>query len=126
MNASIKIMLIDDEATMRKLCKRQFEAFFSDLQFDFLEFDNGLKALNHIVVVRHLPDVILLDLNMPVMGGEAFVREYLALPMPKIYTDIYIVSSSLQYLNQEIRDAVNGCYEKPLHENHALEIIRAL
>lgn len=126
MNAQISIMLIDDEAAMRKLYKRQFEIFFSDLKFDFLEFDNGLKALNHIAETRHLPDVILLDLSMPVMGGEAFVSEYLALPMPKIYTDIYIVSSSLQGLSKEIRDAVNGCYEKPLHEKHAIEIIRAL
>ena len=64
----------------------------------FMVFHNGKEALNHLNAIisneAELPDVILLDLNMPVMDGWEFLEEFIKIESDKPIT-IYIVSSSI-------------------------------
>ncbi|MHA7056201.1 response regulator [Aquimarina sp. M1] len=61
-------------------------------------YKNGLDALNNlksiIVTKEQLPDIILLDLNMPVLDGWQFLDEFVKIPCKEKIT-IYIVSSSV-------------------------------
>ena len=64
----------------------------------FLIFRNGEEAiinLNKIIQSgEKIPEVILLDLNMPIMDGWQFLDEFVKIETPKLIT-VYIVSSSI-------------------------------
>ncbi len=67
---------------------------------NLLVFNNGEEAIKYITPVinlnEELPDVILLDLNMPVLDGWGFLDEFIKLK-PKITKNItiYILTSSI-------------------------------
>lgn len=92
----MKIGIIDDEAAFRMIAELQLK----ELQMtDRISFRHGEEAWQHLQLNRHdadaLPDVYLIDLNMPIMDGweflDAFQGLYADLPKP-IRT--YIVTSS--------------------------------
>lgn len=67
---------------------------------------SGKEALDRIVTSHlagmPLPDVILLDLNMPMMGGFEFLEAYKKLPLHNPEkTRIIITSSSLNHQDVE-------------------------
>ncbi len=75
---------------------------------DIIVFENGKEALENLLNLvnskKKLPDVIFLDLNMPIMDGWEFLDNYVELPVdnkPKIY----IVSSYMS--SEEIERAKN-------------------
>ena len=63
-----------------------------------LEFTNGKKALDYIKSlssdIGELPDLILLDINMPVMDGWEFLDEISKLNINK-NIPVYILTSSI-------------------------------
>ena len=62
-------LIVDDSRVVRKVARRILE----DLQFSIEEAADGQLALE--ACLRHMPDVILLDWNMPVKSGIDFLRE---------------------------------------------------
>tara|TARA_R110000764_G_scaffold134090_1_gene222177 strand:+ start:167 stop:553 length:387 start_codon:yes stop_codon:yes gene_type:complete len=70
--------------------------------------EDGKEALDSLTSMvksgEKLPDVIFLDLNMPIMDGWEFLDEFIKLPM-EYKPRVYIVSSSID--NQDIEKA-NG------------------
>lgn len=77
----LRLMLVDDQSLFREALRTLLA-----LQPDFdivAEAENGERALT--LAKAHQPDVILMDLRMPVMGGvEATRRVMAALPMMKV------------------------------------------
>lgn len=67
-------LVVDDSAVIRKVARRIFEG----LQFETAEAEDGEKALHACAFL--MPDVILLDWNMPVMDGFAVLRGLRKLP----------------------------------------------
>lgn len=92
------LMIIDDDDVFVFLTKKTIA------QVNFVEnikvFDNGLDSINYIKENREnpdlLPEVIFLDLSMPIMDGWQFLDEYILLE-PKIEKEIiiYVISSSI-------------------------------
>ena len=67
---SYKILIVDDDAEFRSA----LSMLLGDLGYDIAVTWNGRAALDHLR--SHAPpDVILLDLEMPVMDGYAFCVE---------------------------------------------------
>ncbi len=64
---SIKVLLVDDSPTVRAVLRRLFKAH-PDLEV-VAEASNGQEAVEAVLQLR--PDVIILDVEMPVMGGLA-------------------------------------------------------
>jgi two-component system chemotaxis response regulator CheY len=60
-------LVVDDSAVIRKVAKRILE----NLNFRASEAENGREALDQCRV--SMPDAVLLDWNMPVMDGIAFL-----------------------------------------------------
>ncbi len=58
-----KILIVDDSIVQRSLVKRSLQ----QCGYQLLEAENGALALE--AAETHKPDLILCDLNMPVMGG---------------------------------------------------------
>ncbi|HEV7439094.1 MAG TPA: response regulator [Methylobacterium sp.] len=61
-------LIVDDSAVIRKVARRILE----NLDLDVSEAEDGAKAMEQCSVA--MPDVILLDWNMPNMDGYAFLR----------------------------------------------------
>jgi two-component system chemotaxis response regulator CheY len=61
-------LIVDDSKVVRKVARRILE----ELHFSIEEAADGKLAME--ACVKHMPDVILLDWNMPVMNGIDFLR----------------------------------------------------
>ena len=66
----LKILLIEDDAIEIMKMKRTLSRF--DQDHDLIEAHNGEEALE-ILAQTIIPDIILLDLNMPKMSGIEFL-----------------------------------------------------
>ncbi|MFZ6052644.1 response regulator [Halocola ammonii] len=90
--------IIDDDPIYVFGAKRVME--LADFCKSYLIFHNGEDALNQLSALiekgdqEALPDLILLDLNMPIMDGWQFLEEFSRIPCCKKIT-IFIVSSSV-------------------------------
>ena len=68
----MRVLIVDDSSVMRKIVARSLQqAGLSIAQV--LEAANGADAL--VVVRREKVDLILCDINMPVMDGLEFVKQ---------------------------------------------------
>ncbi|MBD3318225.1 MAG: response regulator [Chitinivibrionales bacterium] len=67
----MRVMLVDDSSTMRRIEKTQIAAMGIS---EIIEAENGEEALS--MLQDNMPiDVIFLDWNMPVMNGITFLRK---------------------------------------------------
>ncbi len=93
-----KVALVDDDIIYRITTKKLIE--HKQLANEVMFFSDGEEAIDFLRLKQNtptdLPDIILLDINMPVMDGWDFLEEYILLK-PKIGKSImlYIVSSSV-------------------------------
>ncbi|UVO53844.1 response regulator [Sphingomonas sp. SUN039] len=74
-------LVVDDSKVIRKVARHILET----LDFSVEEAGDGQEALD--AVARSVPDVVLLDWNMPVMSGIEFLRalgERNVQPRPKV------------------------------------------
>ena len=74
-------LVVDDSRVIRKVSRRILE----DLGFEVAEAGDGVEAMAWCTAV--MPDVILLDWQMPVMDGLEFIRRLRAEPnggLPKV------------------------------------------
>nr|WP_309756146.1 response regulator [Flavobacterium sp.] len=103
----------------------------TDLVNKIIVFSNGLKAINFLKDEmgnkENIPDVLFLDINMPVMDGWEFLEEYLLIKsmMPKTVV-IYMVSSSVNekdVLKAKSIGALSGYMVKPISSQNIMEVI---
>ncbi|MBI2419991.1 MAG: response regulator [Ignavibacteriales bacterium] len=97
-------------------------------------FFNGKTAIDNLRLIAgekdKLPDLIFLDLNMPVMDGWQFLDEFTALSdlfAKKI--PIYIVSSSIaaeDILRAKSYEVVNEYIVKPVTKEMLINILEKL
>lgn len=63
-----RVLVVEDERTIR----RSIAGYLSDVGYAVDEAENGADALK--CMHEAIPDVVVLDLLMPVMGGRAFLQ----------------------------------------------------
>ena len=66
-------LLIDDSASDRLIAEETYE--YVGLVCDLITVESGRQALHHLKSAIVLPDVILLDINMPGMSGFEVLEE---------------------------------------------------
>lgn len=92
--------IIDDDKIYVNLVRKIIE--IKKLSENLLIFKNGKEALDYFQLIMgnmtedKLPDIIFLDLNMPVMDGWEFLSEFIKIKnnFEKKIT-LYVVSSSI-------------------------------
>lgn len=83
------------------------------------QFSMGKEAINYLKantdIAENIPDIILLDLNMPMMNGFEFLEEYANLSeQVKTKCKIYVLSSSFD--PDDIKRASENPYVKSFVE----------
>lgn len=116
-----KILLVDDVHLILELEK----AFLKGLPVDILVAHNGAEALD--VAKREMPDLIYLDLNMPVMDGPTCCRALKADPATMGIPVVMVTTAGRE--EDEFLCRSSGCDDylsKPINNKTFLEKGRKL
>ncbi|MCG2418831.1 response regulator [Aequorivita sp. F47161] len=132
MNNIQNICIIDDDSIYQYAVTATIKAY--KLADQVLVFSDGEEALDfirdNIDSSENLPDVILLDLNMPVMDGFQFMDEY-KLIKPKVgkKISVYMVSSSVDPQDVEKAKQISEISDyiiKPIKPKELASILSAI
>jgi len=77
---SLRVLIVDDSSVMRKIVERALRQAGLNVS-EVLEASNGAEALAE--VQKGALDIILSDINMPVMDGLEFLKHLAALDSAK-------------------------------------------
>ena len=69
-----RCLIVDDSRVIRRVAAK----IIQDLGFEVEESENGKKALE--ACRTRMPDLALIDMDMPVMDGRTYLRELRRLP----------------------------------------------
>lgn len=80
-----------------------------------LAFENPVTALEHLTQTKQIPQLILLDNNLPFIGGFEFIDEFRKLEIAKHSIDIFILSAFIRQEDiEKAQKRCSGAIEKPL------------
>lgn len=123
------ILLVDDDDVTNFLSREMLRLFMDSPKIDIAV--NGQEAVDYLLERSgepdRLPNLILLDINMPVMDGWDFLAEFDKIRQPGFEKiNIVMFTSSVYY--EDIDRArtyasVRNIYSKPLDEQKIREII---
>ena len=101
-------LLVDDSRVIRKVARRILE----DLDFEVAEASDGLEALAWCRAA--MPDVILLDWNMPVMNGIEFLRHLRQEPGGTVPTVVFCtVENDVDRIREALEAGASEYIMKP-------------
>ncbi len=119
-----KILLVDDDVAMTYLNKLMLKENAVNCQMD--ECLNGSEALSYIKNTQTQPDIILMDINMPVMDGLQFLEEFNHRESPEQPPWVFMLSSSdreMEQCKKMCYPFVKGYFQKPLTESHIQQML---
>ena len=132
MNKVKTLGIVDDDTIYTFLVKKTIEQ--TNLVNTIKVFENGLDAIEFLKKNADnydaLPEIILLDLSMPVMDGWEFLEEYILLS-PKLdrKITIYIISSSISPFDIAKAKSISFVTDfiiKPVSKEKFIEIFKKL
>jgi two-component system response regulator len=133
MSEKINVLLVDDDADDHLFFKEAIKKI-KNIEVDVTSVFNGSQVLEFLFrtgpyshVTDPLPDVIILDVNMPVISGESVLRSLKSIPE---FNDIpvYMLTTSR---NEElfkkcmVLGAAN-CFTKPILLDQLTSIIQKI
>ena len=105
---------------------------YSGICESFLIFKNGKEAYDHLSIIikenKSLPDIILLDINMPIMGGLEFLSNYETQGFLG-KTKIAMYTSSIREADKKIAFKYKDVFEfinKPLTHEKLIDLINKI
>jgi len=114
---TMNILVVDDE----ELARQRIESLLKDnSEYNICaEAENGAEAL--MMVERHQPDLILLDISMPVMDGLEVAKHLSSMPNPPavIFTTAYG-----EYALEAFSTKATGYLMKPIRQEQLLKSLQ--
>ncbi|MGA8310680.1 MAG: response regulator [Terriglobales bacterium] len=122
---SIRALIVDDSSVMRKIVERSLRQAGIDLKQVF-EAANGAEALT--VVQDNVVDLILCDINMPVMDGLEFVKQLSSVGNAKDVPVVMITTEGSEaHVVQALSCGARGYIRKPFTaeqvKDHVLPVL---
>lgn len=116
----MRILLVDDDRIFLMICEKliRLTQFSQDVDVCM----NGQEAIDYLLDKSDkgsdLPDVILLDINMPILNGWDFLDEFVHWSTSKdISIPVIIISSTVHSVDTQRAmeyNCIKGFYTKPL------------
>jgi two-component system cell cycle response regulator DivK len=116
---SRRILIVEDQADNRQIIRDMLGA----TDYEITEAENGEQAL--MAIAKERPDLILMDIQLPIMDGYEATRRIKADPTTKSIPIIAVTSYALSGDEQKARAA--GCDDfvpKPYSPRQLLAKIR--
>lgn len=119
MKNSKKILLIDDEVDLQQLVK----IALNSKGYVVETANNGLEGLNKLESVK--PDLIILDMNMPKLGGLGFFQKICnGKDFPPYPVLVLTARTNLEQLLTQMN--VDGFMSKPFEIDELLDKVTAI
>lgn len=101
-------LIVDDSRVVRKVAQR----IVSELGFACVEAEDGQKAVDACAAA--MPDIILLDWNMPIMNGIEFLEKLRQMPgglAPKVI--FCTTENDISYIQRALQTGADEYIMKP-------------
>jgi CheY-like chemotaxis protein len=109
----MRVLVVDDEPAIRYTV----EDALSEVGYQVATAEHGAQALDEVSRAR--PDVILLDLMMPVMDGWTFLRHIRDIP-------VVLMSATYNLKSAQPLEPVKGILTKPFDLDDLLALVASL
>jgi two-component system chemotaxis response regulator CheY len=114
-----KVLTVDDSASVRQMVRLTL----TGAGYDVSEAGNGAEGLS--VAKAGAVDMVVTDLNMPVMNGLALIRELRKLPAYRGVPILFLTTESDAGLKQEAKAAgATGWITKPFQQEQLVSVVR--
>jgi two-component system, chemotaxis family, chemotaxis protein CheY len=108
---SIRALIVDDSSVMRKIVERSLRQAGIDLS-EVFQAANGAEALS--TLKENPVDLILCDINMPVMDGIEFIKQLPSIESAKNVPVVMITTEgSESHVVQALSSGARGYIRKP-------------
>lgn len=120
MNQQLKVLIVDDEAELRRSVGSILRTSLPSIEFYVEEANNGLEAIEK--VKNHPWDLVLMDVKMPEMDGlEALVK--IKEHDPRTFVVIMTAHSNLNDAVLAIKEGAYDYLEKPVKSDRLIQIV---
>jgi DNA-binding NarL/FixJ family response regulator len=117
----MRFLLADDHEVVRKGVCLILTSHFQGSEC--IEASNGQDAIDKTLL--HVPDVVILDVNMPVLGGFAAAKEIQRL-LPQIPVLFFTMHNGNQFVVEARKAGVQGYVTKDRAGDDLIQAVEAL
>jgi CheY-like chemotaxis protein len=110
-----RVLVVDDDPGICEFV----EALLTDEGYEVVSAPHGAAALG--LLSRYQPDIILLDMRMPVMDGAEFLHRYYQTPGP--YAWVVVMSAAQEIRRVAARVTAAAVIEKPFQITDLLDLL---
>ncbi len=119
------LLLVDDDADDQLLFSEALREIKSSILYEAVS--NGIEALKRLSLSPSIPQLIFLDLNMPVMHGFECLKRIKSNPiLEHIPVIIFTTSSSPLDVHMAKHFGASAYFCKPMHFNHLCERLKSI
>jgi CheY-like chemotaxis protein len=115
-----RVLLADDNDDMREMCAD----YLATAGYEVLQAENGVEAID--AAIHRKPDLIVMDLEMPVMGGLEAIRRLSVDARTRAIPVMVLSADGCVGHARAKRVGCNTCLVKPCDPDDLEGIIRAL
>ena len=116
-----RVLAVDDTLTFRMM----LVGCLKKAGHEVTEAENGKQALERLLADP--PDIVITDLNMPVMNGLEFIEEARKAPEGRALPMLLLTTEVAEHLKQRAREVgATGWLNKPFDPGQSLRLVDQL
>ena len=118
-----RIVAVDDSNVVLKTLKNMLDKE----EYDLHAFSTGTRALEYLVQKDKIPDLIILDIEMPIMSGYDVLDRIKKTPYLRRVPVIFLTSNNQKKeVMKAVTDGVKDYMVKPIEKDVLLKKIHSL